>query len=452
MNRLLINHVRIVNDGTTFEGAVLVEDEKIIEVLRAGESPSFPCDRVFDGEGSYLLPGVIDDHVHFRDPGLTHKADMESESRAAAAGGVTSFMDMPNTTPQTTTSEALDAKLEDAARKSRVNYSFYFGATNDNAAMLKQLDKSRVCGIKLFMGSSTGNMLVDRMEALRTIFSEAGMLIAAHCEDQAIISENARLCKARHGDDPDVRFHPEIRSAEACYRSSSLAVQLARETGARLHIAHISTARELDLLETLPPEQKHITAEACVAHLYFTQEDYATLGTRIKCNPAIKTRADRDALREALTNGKIDVIATDHAPHLLKEKEGGALKAVSGMPMLQFSLVTMLELVDEGVLGIETLVEKMCHAPARLFAIKDRGYIRPGYQADLVLVRPDTPWQVGPENILSKCGWSPLEGHTFHWKVEHTFVNGHHVYNHGVIDESYRGQALEFNRNPNELL
>lgn len=450
MNRLLINHVRIVNDGKTFEGAVLIEGEKIIEVLQAKESPSLPYDRTLDGEGSYLLPGVIDDHVHFRDPGLTHKADMESESRAAAAGGVTSFMDMPNTNPQTTTLEALEAKFEDAACKSRVNYSFFFGATNNNAAMLKQLDKSRVCGVKLFMGSSTGNMLVDRMEALRTIFSEAGMLIAAHCEDQTVISENTRLYKERYGDDPDVKYHPEIRSAEACYRSSKLAVQLAHETGARLHIAHISTAQELDLLETIPLEQKHITAEACVAHLYFTQDDYATLGTRIKCNPAIKTRADRDALREALTNGKIDVIATDHAPHLLKEKEGGALKAVSGMPMLQFSLVAMLELVDEGVLSIETVVEKMCHAPARLFAIKDRGYIRPGYQADLVLVRPDTPWQVCTENILSKCGWSPLEGHTFNWKVEHTFVNGHHVYNHGVLDDTCHGQALTFNRNTNK--
>ena len=447
MNRLLIHHVHIVNEGECFDGAVVVEGERVAEVLRGETLPAQPCDEMLDGEGAYLLPGVIDDHVHFRDPGLTQKADMESESRAAAAGGVTSFMDMPNTTPQTTTLEALNAKMADAARKSRVNYSFYFGATNTNAPMLKELDKTRVCGVKLFMGSSTGNMLVDRMDALRTIFSEAGMLIVAHCEDQSIIAENTKRCKALYGDDPDVVHHPEIRNAEACYRSSELAVKLAHETGARLHIAHISTARELDLLDAAPLDQKSITAEACIAHLYFTQDDYATLGTRIKCNPAIKTAADREALRHALTEGKVDVVATDHAPHLLKDKEGGALKAASGMPMLQFSLVTMLELADEGVLSITDVAEKMCHAPARLFNIERRGYIRPGYQADLVMVRPDSPWKVSNENILSKCGWSPMEGHTYRWKVEHTFVNGHAVYTQGRIDDSYRGQALTFNRN-----
>ncbi len=447
MNRLLIDHVRIINEGQTFDGAVVIEGEKISEVLRSGEKPRAACDTVIDGSGACLMPGVIDDHVHFRDPGLTHKADMVSESRAAAAGGVTSFMDMPNTNPQTTTLEALENKFRDAALKSRVNYSFYFGATNNNAPLLKELDKNQVCGVKLFMGSSTGNMLVDRMEALRTIFREAGMIIVAHCEDQSVISENTRRYKALYGDDPDVRFHPEIRDAEACYRSSSLAVRLAEETGARLHIAHVSTARELELFSSAPMEQKAITAEACVAHLYFTQDDYATLGTRIKCNPAIKSAADRDALRRALTDGRIDVIATDHAPHLLKEKEGGALKAVSGMPMLQFSLVTMLEMADAGILRPEDVVEKMCHAPARLFAIEGRGYIRPGYQADLVLVRPNSPWTVDSNTILSKCGWSPLEGHTFQWRVERTFVNGRQVCNHGQIDDDCRGQALRFQRN-----
>lgn len=447
MNRTLIDHVRIVNDGSTREGSVVIEGERIAEVLAPGETPAQPCDTTIDGNGACLLPGVIDDHVHFRDPGLTQKADMESESRAAAAGGVTSFMDMPNTVPQTTTLEALEAKFADAARRSRVNYSFYFGATNTNAPLLHELDKNRVCGVKLFMGSSTGNMLVDRMDVLRTIFAESGLPIVAHCEDQAIIAENTRHYKDLYGDDPDVKFHPLIRSAEACYRSSALAVRLAHETGARLHIAHISTARELDLLEAAPLEQKRITAEACIAHLYFTENDYATLGTRIKCNPSIKTAADRDALRHALTNGKIDVIATDHAPHLLKDKEGGALKATSGMPMLQFSLVTMLELADQGVLTIEQVVEKMCHAPASLFGIERRGYIRPGYQADLVMVRPDSPWTVSRDNILSKCGWSPMEGHTYSWQVERTFVNGHQVYELGRVDDSCRGQALTFNRN-----
>ena len=447
MNRLLINNIHIVNEGDIFEGAIVIEGETIAEVLHSKEQPATICQQIIDGEGAYLLPGVIDEHVHFRDPGLTHKADMESESRAAAAGGVTSFMDMPNTTPQTTTLEALDAKFADAAQKSRVNYSFYFGATNNNASLLKNLDRSHVCGVKLFMGASTGNMLVDRMDALRTIFKEAGMIIVAHCEDQSIIAENTRHYKEQYGDDPNVRFHAEIRNEEACYRSSELATKLAYETGARLHIAHISTAHELNLLQATPLESKKITAEVCIAHLFFTKEDYSTLGTRIKCNPSIKSKEDRDALRQALVSGKIDVIATDHAPHLLKEKEGGALKAVSGMPMIQFSLVSMLELTDQNILSITDVVEKMCHAPARLFNIKKRGFIRCGYQADLVMVRPNSPWTVSTDKILSKCGWSPLEGHTFQWKVERTFVNGHQVYANGQVDDTYRGQALKFNRN-----
>ncbi len=446
MPRTLIQNAFIVNEGKTIKGSVVIDGEIIAEILEGTVQPAVPCDTVVQAEGLYLLPGVIDDHVHFRDPGLTHKADMESESRAAAAGGVTSYMEMPNTVPQTTTLEALEAKWAEAAQKSRVNYSFFFGATNNNGALIPLLDKSKVCGIKLFMGSSTGNMLVDKAEALQKLFSNAGMLIMSHCEDTSVITANAQHYKALYGDDPDVSHHPEIRSIEACYRSSALAVKLAKETGARLHIAHVSTAKELELFDNAPLNRKKITAETCIAHLYFCDKEYASLGTRIKCNPAIKTEADRDALRRALTDGRIDVIGTDHAPHLLKEKEGGCFKAASGMPMVQFSLVTMLELADQGVLTIEQLVEKMCHAPARLFSIRQRGYIRKGYQADLVLVDPHAAWTVTPERILSKCGWSPLEGHTFQWQIKNTFVNGYPVYANQMVDDRYRGQALSFER------
>ena len=444
--RTYIHNARIVNEGQTFEGAIVIENEVIAEVLKAGEEPSAPCDETIDAQGMYLIPGVIDDHVHFRDPGLTHKADMSSESKAAAAGGVTSYMDMPNTNPQTTTLEALEAKYQDAAQKSIVNYSFYFGATNNNAGDLAKLDKTRVCGVKLFMGSSTGNMLVDQMDTLKNIFAHAGMLIATHCEDQHIISANTAIYKEKYGDDPDVKYHPAIRSEEACYESSALAVQLAKETGARLHIMHISTAKELSLLENKPIEEKNITAEACVSHLFFCDKDYERFGARIKCNPAIKSEADRDALRQALTENLIDVIGTDHAPHLLSEKQGGTLKAVSGMPTLQFSLNSVMELVHEGLLCIEQLVQKMCHAPATLYQIEKRGFIRPGYQADIVLLNPEKEWTVTSECILSKCGWSPMEGQTFHSKVEKTFVNGHLVYADNQVDESHRGQALRFCR------
>lgn len=446
MKRIHIKNARIVNEGQTFVGSIVIENEKIAEVLKADEMPTLPCDETIDAEGLYLLPGVIDDHVHFRDPGLTHKADMHTESMAAAAGGVTSYMDMPNTNPLTTTLEALENKFQDAATKSIVNYSFYFGATNNNADLLPLLDKTHVCGVKLFMGSSTGNMLVDRMETLKNIFAHAGMLIATHCEDQQIISANTATYKEKYGDDPDVKYHPEIRNEEACYQSSALAVQMAKETGARLHIMHISTAKELTLLENKPISEKNITAEACVSHLFFCDEDYEKFGARIKCNPAIKSKKDRDALREALTSNLIDVIGTDHAPHLLNEKQGGALKAVSGMPTLQFSLTAVMELVHAGLLSIEQLVQKMCHAPASLYQIANRGYIRPGYQADLVLVNPSKEWTVTNDCILSKCGWSPMEGETFHSKVEKTFVNGHLVYDNDQVDTHHRGQALTFDR------
>lgn len=446
MKRTWIKNAWIVNEGQTFQGSVVIEDEVIAEVLADGTEPAYPCEEIIDANGYYLIPGVIDDHVHFRDPGLTHKADVHTESTAAAAGGVTSFMDMPNTTPQTTTLEALEAKFADAATKSVVNYSFYFGATNTNADVLPILDKSRVCGIKLFMGASTGNMLVDRMEVLRNVFANAGMLIATHCEEQAIISANTATFKEKYGDDPAIKYHPLIRSAEACIHSSSLAIRLAKETNARLHILHVSTAQELDLFEDKPLNEKRITAEACVSHLYFHDKDYETLGARIKCNPAIKTQEDRDALRKALATNRIDVIGTDHAPHLLKEKAGGALKAVSGMPMIQFSLVAVMELVREGVLSMEQLVQKMCHAPAELYQIERRGYIRPGYQADMVLVNPDAEWTVTADCVLSKCGWSPMEGQRFHARVEKTFVNGDLVYNDNKVDENHRGQELRFKR------
>lgn len=441
-----IHNAVIVNEGKQFAGSVVIDNGIIREVLEEGKQPSQACDEEVDAKGCYLIPGVIDDHVHFRDPGLTHKADMASETAAAAAGGVTSFMDMPNCNPQTTTLEALNAKFEDAATKCVVNYSFYFGATNNNVHVLKELDKTRVCGVKLFMGASTGNMLVDRMEALRKIFSEAGMLIATHCEDQNTIRENTERFRQECGEDPDITCHPLIRSEEACYRSSALAVQLAKETNARLHVLHVSTARELELFEDKPLSEKRITAEACVSHLFFCDEDYQTLGTRIKCNPSIKTRADRDALRGALSTNRIDVVGTDHAPHLLTEKQGGALKAVSGMPSIQFSLVSLFELVHEGVLTVEQLVQKMCHAPAELYQIEKRGYIRPGYWADLVLVNPNKEWTVTSDCIQSKCGWSPMEGCHFHAQVEKTFVNGVLAYADGKVNTSNRGQALVFAR------
>lgn len=446
MKRTLIENAVIINEGRNVLGSLVIEDDKIAEILVGGQKTIVPCDEIIDATGCYLLPGVIDEHVHFRDPGLTHKADITTESRAAAAGGVTSIMDMPNTNPQTTTLEALNEKFILLAEKSAINYSCYFGATNNNYTQFDQLDKHRVCGVKLFMGSSTGNMLVDRLASLRNIFGGTDLLIAAHCEDQGIIKENTDRYKKEYGDDVPLELHPVIRSEEACYHSSELAVQLAKEANARLHIMHISTAKELSLFETLPLAQKRITAEACVSHLLFTEEDYQTLGARIKCNPAIKTAEDRKALQEAVNSGLIDAIATDHAPHLLSEKEGGALKAMSGMPMIQFSLVSMLEFVDKGIFTIEKVVEKMCHAPAQMYEIQKRGFIRKGYFADLVLVRPGNEWTVTNDCILSICKWSPLEGHTFNWKVEKTFVNGHLLYSNGIIDEEYRGQELFFER------
>lgn len=444
MMRTLIKNGTIVNEGRSFLGDLVVNGEQIEEIYE-GKAPRGIYDQVIDASGCFVLPGVIDDHVHFREPGLTRKADIESESRAAAFGGVTSYFEMPNTNPQTTTLEALEDKFALGAQKSHVNYSFFFGATNDNVDSFDRLDVHRIPGIKLFMGSSTGNMLVDKYESLQQIFVKAkklGLPVMTHCEDTDIINRNMAAYQEKYGEDPDVKFHPEIRSAEACYESSSLAVKLAKESGAHLHIAHVTTARELEFFG----KDENITGEAVIAHLYFSDEDYADKKAFIKCNPAIKTVKDRQALREALADGRISVVGTDHAPHEWKDKQGGCAKAASGMPMVQFSLVSMLELVDEGVLSIERMVEVMSHCPAKLFHVDKRGFLRPGYQADIVIVRPHTAWTVQKEIIQSKCGWSPMEGHEYQWQVEQTICNGHLIYNKGEFDEAYRGEELTFRK------
>ena len=453
---MIIKGGTIVNEGRSFRGDIVIEGGVIIDIVHDDslqftayslqESPQ----EVINAEGCYVLPGIIDSHVHFREPGLTAKADIDTESQAAAAGGVTSYFDMPNTVPQTTTLEALEEKFRLAAQKSHVNYSFFFGATNDNYPLFSQLPAQRIPGIKLFMGSSTGNMLVDREEALDKIFSSARLPLMAHCEDTDIINRNMAAFKEQYGEDPDVRLHPLIRSEEACLASTQKAIELAIRHHARLHIAHVTTGEELlffnenvndnDNYQALP----RITAEAVIGHLYFSLVDYERLGAKIKVNPAIKNFRDCQALRDGLMNGKINTIGTDHAPHLLEQKQGGCAKAASGMPMIQFSLVTMLELVDAGVLTMERLVQLMCHNPALLFGVQNRGFLREGYQADLVIVRPQSPGTVKKEKILSKCGWSPMEGHEYQWRVEQTICNGHSVYQNGKVDTSYIGEEIQF--------
>ncbi len=443
--KTIIRNATIVNEGRQFVGSVVIEGEYIQQVIE-GDDSTQSYDREIDATGLYLFPGVIDDHVHFREPGMTYKADIGSESRAAAAGGVTSYMEMPNTNPPTTTLDLLEEKFQIAAQDSRVNYSFFFGATNDNVDTLPILDRTRVPGVKVFMGSSTGNMLVDRQESLYRIFATSPLLLMAHCESTNVIEANIRAFKKRYKGQNDfpVRYHSRIRSVEACYESSALAVQMAKETGARLHIAHVSTAKELELFEKKPIEEKKITAEAVIAHLMFSTEDYDTLGTRIKCNPAVKTPEDRAALREALTNGLIDVVATDHAPHLENEKLGGALKAASGMPMIQFSLVSMLELSEMEVLPIERIPDLMSHNPAKLFRIEKRGFIRPGYYADLTLVDPEANWQVREGRYYTKCGWTPMDERFFKWRVRRTIINGITVFSDGVVVDGVRGKELRF--------
>ena len=445
--KILIKGGYIVNEGRVFNGNIVIEDGNIIEVTKQQPEASF--DETIDASGCYVLPGVIDDHVHFREPGLTAKADIESESRAAAAGGVTSYFDMPNCVPQTTTVEALEEKYALAAKKSHVNYAFFYGVTNDNAESLSKLDGHRIPGVKLFMGSSTGNMLVDKQEALERVFMNCKLPLMAHCEDTDIINRNMANAQEAWGEDPPVALHAMIRSEEACLSSTQKAVALAKKYGTRLHVAHISTAEELEMLSPYSTDHDSvatkITAEACVGHLFFTQLDHERLGSRIKVNPSIKTPVDQYMLRQALTDGRIAVIGTDHAPHLLAQKEGGCAKAASGMPMIQFSLVTMLELVDEGVLTIARMVELMCHNPARLFGVEHRGFLRKGCRADIVIVRPKSPWTVTRDNILSKCGWSPMEGHEYQWKVERTLCNGQTVYANGAVDANVIGEAITFN-------
>lgn len=446
MNRILIRNAKIVNEGSIFEGDVLIEDEYIVEIAEK-ISAKTAATKIIDAEGSYLIPGAIDDQVHFREPGLTHKGDIASESRAAVAGGVTSFIEQPNTVPNAVTQELLEDKYQIASEKSYANYSFMMGATNDNLEEVLKTNPKNVAGIKIFLGSSTGNMLVDNEAVLEKIFASTPMLIAVHCEDEQTIRDNLEKYKAEYGEDVPVTVHHLIRSAEACYLSSSKAIALARKTGARLHIFHLSTAKEMELFTNkIPLEDKKITAEVCVHHLWFTNEDYAAKGNFIKWNPAVKTADDRKALWEALLDDRIDVIATDHAPHTLEEKKQKYLQAPSGGPLVQHSVVAMFEAHHQGKISVEKIVEKMAHNPAKIFKIEKRGFIREGYFADLVIVNPGLPWNVKKENILYKCGWSPFEGYNFKSRITHTFVNGQLVYNNFKVKDIRPGQRLLFDR------
>lgn len=446
MSRLLIHNGTIVNENERYRGYILIENERIAEIGHGNYSSDSFNGTVIDAVGLLVLPGVIDDQVHFREPGLTYKADIGSESAAAVAGGVTSFMDMPNVKPPSVSRALLEQRFERAAQTSAANYSFYLGATNDNLDEIRRIDPKRICGVKLFMGSSTGNMLVDDEKALAAIFAESPVLVATHCEDEATIRNNMELFRAKYGDHITASMHPLIRSAEACYRSTSKAVGLAQRYGTDLHVLHLSTARELTLFEKKPLAEKKITNEICVHHLWFCDADYAAKGNWIKWNPAVKSAEDRQALREGISNGLVDMIATDHAPHLREEKERPYLNAPSGGPLIQHSLTAMLELAKQGVCTVEQVVKKMCHAPAVRFRIHERGFLRPGFFADLVLVDPNAPWTVAPENILYKCGWSPFEGATFSHRVVRTLVNGKIAYENGRVDPTVRGRELAFDR------
>ena len=447
--KTLLKNAQIVNEGQIFKGHVLIDGERIAKVLTENDDVSVyeTGAEVLDIKNNYLLPGVIDDQVHFREPGLTHKGNIHTESRAAVAGGTTSFMEMPNTVPNALTQELLQDKYDIAEKTSFANYSFFMGASNDNLEEVLKTNPKNVCGVKIFMGSSTGNMLVDKKAVLENIFENCKMLIATHCEDEDTVRANMAAYKEKYGEDVPIKCHPEIRSEEACYLSSSFAVELAKKHNTRLHILHISTAKELELFDnTKPLKEKRITAEACTHHLWFSDEDYEEKGAFIKWNPAVKKASDREAIFQAVLDNKIDVLATDHAPHTVEEKLNTYFKSASGGPMVQHALVAMLEHFHNGKISLERVVEKMSHAVAECFNIEDRGYIKAGQFADLVVVDLDNPWTVEKENLLYKCGWSPMEGQTFKSKVMQTFVNGHLVYNMGEIDEDYRGKRITFER------
>ncbi len=446
MNIVLIKNAKIVNEGTIFEGDVLIENEFIVEIAES-ISPKLSNCKIIDAEGSFLIPGAIDDQVHFREPGLTHKGDIASESRAAVAGGITSYIEQPNTVPNAVTQEILEEKYQIAAKTSYANYSFMMGGTNDNLEEILKTNPKNVAGLKLFLGSSTGDMLVDSSESLEKIFSNTKLLIAVHSEDETTVKENLERYKLQFGDDIPVKFHPEIRSVEACYKSTVKIIDLAKRTGARLHVFHLSTAKELDLFTNkIPLEEKQITAEVCIHHLWFSDEDYATKGNLIKWNPAVKSSDDRKALWEALLDDRIDVIATDHAPHTLEEKQQVYTKAPSGGPLVQHAVVAMFEANHQGKISVEKIVEKMCHNPAKIFKIEKRGFIKVGFYADLVIVNPGLPWSVKKENILAKCGWSPFEGYTFKSRITHTFVNGELVYQNFKVKDIPVGKRLLFDR------
>ena len=442
MSSILIKNVQLVNRGTIETRDILIRGQRIEEIA---PQINRPADREINAEGLYALPGIIDDQVHFREPGLTHKSDLYTEPRAAVAGGVTSFMEMPNTKPPALTQELLQDKYDIAARKSLANYSFFMGASNDNLEEVLRTDAKTVCGIKAFMGSSTGNMLVDNPVTLESLFSKVPMLIATHCEDEATIRQNTAAYLEKYGEDIPVKYHPEIRSVEGCLLSSSLAVELAKKYNTRLHILHISTADELALFRNdIPLTQKRITSEVCVHHLYFNADQYETLGTQIKCNPAIKDRSHQEALFPALLDNRLDIIATDHAPHTWEEKQGNYKNAPSGVPLIQHTLNVMLEFYHQGKISLERIVEKMCHAPADCFHVVDRGYLEEGYFADLVLLDLNREWQVDKSNLYYKCGWSPFEGHTFKGQIQQTIVSGHLAYDQGQFDEDQQGMRLSF--------
>jgi dihydroorotase len=443
--KILIKNATIINEGKRFEASLLIKDERIVSLIVDDNYPN--ADKIIDASGKYLIPGVIDDQVHFRQPGMEQKADIYSESRAAAAGGVTSYMEMPNTNPPTTDMQRFEEKLEIAAKDSLVNYGFYIGATEDNLSVIEKLPADKVAGVKIFMGSSTGNLLVNKPEILERIFKASPILIATHCEDDSIIQANLQNYLSQYGDDIPVKYHPAIRSAEACYRSSAMAVELATKTNANLHVLHLSTAKEMELFSNAPIQDKRITAEICAHHLWFSEQDYEQKGTLIKWNPAIKSLNDRNALRKALKSGKLDIVATDHAPHLLSEKQNHYTSAPSGAPLVQHSLQIMMELAAQGILSEEMVVEKMCHNPAIRYQVKDRGFIREKYFADLVLIDPIANYTVEKNNLLYKCGWSPLEGQSFQHAVTMTMVNGKIVWeNNKLIDSISAANALIFER------